>query len=67
MKTNRLAVAALAALAIALEAAFLYAVVAAPIASAMHDSAEPWRATFEEDILVQAVAKAPAPVRVNGT
>jgi len=62
MKTNRLAVAALAALAVALQAAFLHGLVVSPLASALHDSAEPQRPTFEESILVQAVAKAPAPV-----
>jgi hypothetical protein len=67
MKTNRLAVAALAALGIALQAAFLHAVVAAPLASALHDAAEPQRPTFEESILVRAVAKAPAPARVRGS
>ncbi len=69
MQTNRLAVAALAALAVALQAAFLHAVVAAPLASAMHDAAEPARPTFEESILVRAVARAHAPapaVHVRG-
>jgi hypothetical protein len=36
--------------------------VAAPLASAIHDAAEPARPTFEESILVQAVARAHAPV-----
>ena len=58
----KLVVVALAALGIALEAAVLHAVVAMPLASALHDSAEPQRPTFEEHILVQAVAKAPVPV-----
>ena len=58
----KLAVAALAALGIALQAGFLHALVATPLASAMHDAAEPVRPTFEESILVRAVAKAPAPV-----
>jgi hypothetical protein len=62
MKTNRLAVAALAALGIALQAAFLHAFVAAPLASAVHDAAEPRPATFEQRVVVRAVAKAPAPV-----
>lgn len=56
---TKLAVAALAALGIALQAGFLQAVVASPLASAVHDAAEPQRPTFEESILVQAVAKAP--------
>jgi ABC-type tungstate transport system substrate-binding protein len=62
----KLAVAAIAALGIALEAAVLHAVVAMPLASAIRDSAEPQRPTFEEHILVQAVAEVPAlvvPVR----
>ncbi len=58
---SRLAVAILAALGLALQGALLHAVVAAPLASAVHDAAEPARPTFEESILVQAVAKAPAP------
>jgi len=58
----KLAVAALAALGIALQAAFLHAVVAVPLASAVRDADEPVRPTFEESILVRAVAKAPAPV-----
>lgn len=67
MKTNRLAVAALAALGIALQAALLHVAVAAPLASALHDAAEPARPTFEEQILVKAVAKAPAPAHVRGS
>jgi hypothetical protein len=58
----KLAVAALAALAVAAQVAFLHAVVATPLASAIGYSAEPQRPTFEEHILVQAVAKAHAPV-----
>ena len=62
MNPNRLAVAALAALGIALQGAFLHLAVARPLASAVHDAAEPQRAgTFEESIVVQAVAKAHAP------
>jgi hypothetical protein len=59
--TSKLAVAALIAFALALQAGFLHAVVATPLASAMHDAADtrPW---FGEEILVQAVAKAPPPV-----
>ncbi len=64
---NRLAVATLAALALALQAAFLQAVVAAPLASAVRDAAEPSRPTFEESILVRAVAKrVPPAVHVRG-
>ena len=55
MNRTRFAVAALAA-AVALQGAFLHAVVARPLASAVHDAAEPQRATFEESITVQAVA-----------
>ncbi len=62
MKTNRLAVAALAALALALQGAFLHALVAVPLVSAIRDAAEPARPTFEEAILVRAVAKAHAPL-----
>ncbi len=58
MMNPKLAVAALAALGIALQGAFLHAVVASPLASAVHDAAEPARPTFEESILVQAVARA---------
>ena len=57
MQTNRLAVAALVALAVALQGAFLHAVVALPLASAMGYAAEPPRPEFEESILVRAVAK----------
>ncbi len=60
MKTNRLAVAALVALAVALQGAFLHAVVAAPLASAVRDAADAQRPTFEENILVLA-ARAHAP------
>ncbi|HET8542141.1 MAG TPA: hypothetical protein VFL83_19850 [Anaeromyxobacter sp.] len=66
---NRLAVAAVAALValgIAGHAAFLHAVVAAPLASAMRDVAEPQRPTFEESILVRAVANGPAAVAPAG-
>ena len=56
---TKLTVAALAALGIALQAGFLHAVVATPLASAMRDAAEPTRPTFEESILVRAVARAP--------
>ncbi|HEX9050003.1 MAG TPA: hypothetical protein VF841_05660 [Anaeromyxobacter sp.] len=67
MNTNRLAVAALVALALALQGAFLHAVVARPLASAMGYAAEPPRPEFEESILVQAVARAHRPaVRVGG-
>lgn len=58
---TKLAVAALAALGITLQAAFLDAVVAAPLASAVGAADAQARPTFEESILVQAVAKAPAP------
>ncbi len=58
---TKLAVAALTALGIALQAAFLSTLVATPLASAVHDAAEPARPTFEESILVQAVARAHAP------
>jgi hypothetical protein len=61
MKTNRLAVAALVAFALALQGAFLHAVVALPLASAMGYAAEPVRPEFEESILVRAVAKVRAP------
>ena len=58
---SKLAVAALIALALALQVGFLHAVVATPLASAVHDAADsrPW---FGEEILVRGVAKAPAPV-----
>lgn len=59
---TKLAVAALAALAVAAQAAFFHAVVSMPLASAVHDLAEPQRPTFEEHILVEAVAKARPPV-----
>ncbi len=62
MKSNRLAVAALAALAIALEAAFLHALVAAPLATAVRDADDQVRPTFEESILVRAVARTRAPI-----
>ncbi len=61
MKTNRLAVAALVAFALALQGAFLHAVVALPLASAIGYAAEPQRPEFEESILVRAVARAHAP------
>ena len=64
MNRTRFAVAALAAAAVALQGAFLHAVVARPLASAVHDASEPQRATFEESITVQAVAKAPAAIPV---
>jgi hypothetical protein len=60
MNRTHLAVAALVAAAVALQGAFLHVAVAQPLASAVHDAAEPQRATFEESITVQAVAKAPA-------
>jgi hypothetical protein len=65
---SKLLVAALAALGIAAQAAVLHVAVAAPLASAVHDAAEPVRPTFEESILVRAVAKRPAPpvVHVRG-
>ncbi len=64
---NRIAVATLAALALAVQAAFLHAVVAVPLASAVRDAAEPQRPTFEENILVRAVAKrVPPAVHVRG-
>ena len=59
MKTNRLAVAALVAFALALQGAFLHAVVALPLASAVGYAAEPQRPEFEESILVRAVSRAP--------
>ena len=59
MKTNRLAVAALTALGIVLQAAFLHTIVAAPLASAVGYAAEPQRPEFEESILVRAVSRAP--------
>ncbi len=59
---TKLAVAALAALGIALQAGFLHALVVTPLASAMGYAAEPPRPTFEERILVRAVAKAPRAV-----
>ncbi len=63
----KLAVAALAALALALQAGFLHALVAVPLASAVGYADEPLRPTFEESILVRAVAKTPAPgVRAGG-
>jgi hypothetical protein len=61
MKTNRFAVAALVAFAVALQGAFLHAVVALPLASAIGYAAEPPRPEFEESILVRAVAKVQAP------
>jgi hypothetical protein len=59
--TSKLAVAALIALGLALQAGFLHAVVATPLASAVQDATDvrPW---FGEEILVRGVAKAPAPV-----
>jgi hypothetical protein len=59
--STKLAVAALAAAGIALQAGFLHAVVASPLASAVRDASEPVRPTFEESILVRAVARAHAP------
>ena len=56
----KLAVAALAALALALQAGFLHALVAVPLASAVGYAEEPPRPTFEESILVRAVARAPS-------
>lgn len=53
--TRKLAVAALAAAAVALEAAFLNAVVAAPLSNAVGTFAEEARpATYTETIVVQA-------------
>ncbi len=66
MKTNRIAVAALVALGLALQGAFLHAVVAVPLASAVRDADDTARPTFEERILVRAVAKARA-VHVGGS
>jgi hypothetical protein len=67
MISNRVVVAAVAAVALALQAAFLHAVVAVPLASAVRDAAEPQRPTFEERILVRAIAKrVPAAVPVRG-
>lgn len=61
MNRTRLAVAALAALGIALQGAFLHVVVARPLAAAVHEASEPRRAaTFEESIVVKGVAKAHA-------
>lgn len=60
MTKSHVAVAALVAVGLAAEAALLHAVVAAPLASAVREAAEPPRPTFEESILVRAVAKAPA-------
>jgi hypothetical protein len=58
---TKLAVAALAALGIALQAAFLHAAVAAPLDAAAADLAAARRpATFEETIVVRAPAKGPA-------
>lgn len=58
----KLAVTAIAAAALSLQAALLHAVVAVPLASAVGYAAEPLRPTFEESILVRAVAKTHAPV-----
>lgn len=67
MKT-KLAVAALAALGIALQAGFLHAAVAAPLASAVGELRGPAsRVVLEEEIVVQAAAKAPAAPRVRGS
>ncbi len=66
MKTNRLAVAALAALALALQGAVLHAVVAVPLADAVRDADEAQRPTFEESILVRAVARARAVAPIRG-
>jgi hypothetical protein len=61
----KLAVAALVAAALSLQAALLVEVVAAPLASAVGYAAEPQRPTFEESILVRAVAKVNATVGVH--
>jgi hypothetical protein len=61
MKTNRFADATVVAFAVALQGAFLHAVVALPLASAIGYAAEPPRPEFEESILVRAVAKVQAP------
>lgn len=66
--TTKLAVAALAALGIALQAGILHAAVAAPLASAVADLRAPARpAAFEEEIVVRAYAKAPAPAHLRGS
>ncbi len=58
--TRKLAVAALAAAAVALEAAFLNAVVAAPLSSAVRSlAAEARPATYTETIVVQAPHRLP--------
>lgn len=64
MMTRKLAVAALAAAAIALEAAFLHVAVAAPLASALGDleATRPAAPTFEETIVVTA-PPAPRPAK----
>ncbi len=60
MMTGKLAVAALVAAALAAQAAFLHAVVAAPLASAIGELRAPARAgTFEETITVVAARPAP--------
>jgi hypothetical protein len=60
MMNKKLAVAALAAAALAVQAAFLHAVVAAPLASALGELRDSARAgTFEESITVVAVKPAP--------
>lgn len=60
---TKLAVAALAALGIALQAGFLHAAIAAPLDAAVSDLAAARRpATFEETIVVRAPARAPAKV-----
>lgn len=60
MMTKKLAVAALAAAALAVEAAFFHAAVGAPLASALGELRESARAgTFEETITI--VAERPAP------
>jgi hypothetical protein len=64
MMTQKLAVAVLAAAALAVQAAFLHAAVAAPLASAVGELREPVRAgTFEESITVVA-ARSPHKAKV---
>lgn len=65
--TTKLAVAALAALGIALQAGILHAAVASPLASAVGTLRESARPTFEESIVVEAVAEAPAPSPARGS
>ncbi len=60
MMNKKLAVAALAAAALAVEAAFFHAAVGAPLASALGELRDSARAgTFEESITVVAVRPAP--------